>query len=188
MIVSTPPEEIESEVPGALPLAKLISALNRLGDDGFGKEYGDAFFLLHRLDLTKPQVLSDTVADLSANAQRESQGDSGFLALAISKNAENAFPHITIGRTANNDIVITDATVSKFHAYLQSDAGSDEYVVYDAGSKNGCFLNDVPVPEKSAGDPLPLGRKATLRVGSVPLTFVRISDLHEFAKFLVPSF
>ena len=185
MSKSTPPEELVSDVPGAIPLEELIGILTRLGDRRFAEEQGEAFFLLHQLDLTRPQLLQDTVADLGT-AENQGHGEKGFLAVPIRKGANNGFPHITLGRTLNNDVVITDVTVSKFHAYLvQTD---QNYAVQDAGSKNGCFVNDEAVLEKAAGKPITLNRKATLRVGSVPLTFVRIPDLHEFAKFFVPSF
>ena len=48
---------------------------------------------------------------------------------------------ITIGRAANNDIVIYDNLVSKSHAYLYlHPSGQDCYIV-DCGSKNGTLLN-----------------------------------------------
>ncbi len=45
---------------------------------------------------------------------------------------------ITVGRTANNDVVLNDVTISRFHAYFKSVDG--EWRVCDAGSKNGTTL------------------------------------------------
>ncbi len=42
---------------------------------------------------------------------------------------------ITIGRTPNNDVVIDDSSVSRFHAYVRR--AGDAWSVADAGSKNG---------------------------------------------------
>jgi hypothetical protein len=49
---------------------------------------------------------------------------------------QTAFPSmITVGRTQNNDIVIDDVLVSKFHAFFRAAANGLE--VGDAGSSNG---------------------------------------------------
>ena len=64
---------------------------------------------------------------------------------------------ITVGRTANNDVVISDTEVSKFHAYFRrNEAGAWE--VTDAGSRNGTWLGGKkleakrPVPDHVRGD------------------------------------
>ena len=47
------------------------------------------------------------------------------LAAVIEKSKDNAFQRrVTVGRTANNDIVLEDASVSRFHAWFQDDAGN----------------------------------------------------------------
>lgn len=45
---------------------------------------------------------------------------------------------ITVGRTANNDVVLNDVTISRFHAYFKNIGG--QWKVCDAGSKNGSAL------------------------------------------------
>lgn len=58
--------------------------------------------------------------------------------LAVRK-IQPAFPAmITVGRTANNDLVINDVQVSKFHAFFR--AGVGRYELADGGSKNGTFV------------------------------------------------
>jgi hypothetical protein len=71
---------------------------------------------------------------------------------------------ITVGRTANNDVVLRDITVSRFHAFFRSRPGG--WFVCDAGSKNGTFLHDTQLkPRKenrlSSGDEIRLGDIAT---------------------------
>ena len=58
------------------------------------------------------------------------------LVIAPVRKRLDLFPEmITVGRTGNNDIVIPDATVSKFHAYFRvTDKGLE---IVDAGSRNG---------------------------------------------------
>lgn len=73
------------------------------------------------------------------------------------------FPNmITLGRTANNDIVVPDISVSKFHAWFQRTTSKIE--LGDAGSKNGTRANEVVLRPRGAlvtvkiGDRLRFGR------------------------------
>jgi hypothetical protein len=80
---------------------------------------------------------------------------------------------ITIGRTSNNDVVIADHSVSRLHAYIRRPAG---WVVADAGSKNGSWLDGVVLePRKEAT----LAPGATVRFGDVQLSFYRSEDLFD---------
>ena len=80
---------------------------------------------------------------------------------------------ITIGRTINNDVVIADLSVSRLHAYVRKPSG---WVVADAASKNGSWLDEVPLePRREA--PLPPG--AVVRFGDVVLTFYRSAELFD---------
>src|SRR3954466_9412737 len=47
---------------------------------------------------------------------------------------------ITIGRTNNNDVVISDPSVSRLHAYVRQAGG---WLLAAAGSKNGSWLGQV---------------------------------------------
>ncbi len=55
--------------------------------------------------------------------------------LVVRKAKDNAFQRgITVGRTSNNDLVLDDASVSRFHAWFQKDAGG-EWAIADAGAR-----------------------------------------------------
>lgn len=71
---------------------------------------------------------------------------------------------ITVGRTQNNDIVLKDITVSRFHAFFRQ--RGDVWAVCDAGSKNGTFLKHVQLKPRReqtivSGDEIKLGDIAT---------------------------
>ena len=91
----------------------------------------------------------------------------------LTKKAGASFPdRITIGRTANNDIVIADHSVSRLHAYMRRDGA--QWVVADAGSKNGSWLSSVQLqPRKEK----PIASRAELRLGDVDLMFYLAGDL-----------
>ena len=80
---------------------------------------------------------------------------------------------ITIGRTANNDVVIADPSVSRLHAYVRQ---ADGWIIADAGSKNGSWLDAAPL-EPRRETPLPPG--SILRLGDVLLTFYRSEELFD---------
>ena len=50
---------------------------------------------------------------------------------------------VTVGRVETNDIVVEDHSVSRFHAYFQHDPRKDEWVLVDAESKNGTWLDGL---------------------------------------------
>ena len=90
---------------------------------------------------------------------------------------------ITFGRGGENDIVLTTASASRFHAELRAEA--DGYVLYDRDSSNGTWVNGASVtshPLKpgdeivigdetfrfEAADSRPTIESATIRAADVP--------------------
>lgn len=64
---------------------------------------------------------------------------------------------MTIGRTSDNDICIPSKLVSRMHARLL--IGPNAVIIEDAGSTNGCLVNDVQVKQHAMrdGDILSIG-------------------------------
>jgi hypothetical protein len=88
------------------------------------------------------------------------------LALAVHK-VTQAFPDmVTIGRTANNDVILPDVSVSKFHAYFRL-LGRERAQIVDAGSKNGTWLNGVRLPAR--GEPTLIQVGDALRLGTLEM-------------------
>src|SRR5947207_1269323 len=78
-----------------------------------------------------------------------------------------------IGRLPTCTVVLPHRSVSREHAHISKQG--DAYLVEDLGSKNGTWLNDVPVKS-----PVPLSNGDTLLVGDVPLK-VTLSAVREEA-------
>ncbi|MFY0577755.1 FHA domain-containing protein [Cystobacter fuscus] len=96
----------------------------------------------------------------------------------VIKTRENAFGRgITVGRTGNNDVVLEDGTVSRFHAWFQRESQGG-YLLTDAGSKNGTFVEGVRLLPRRA---CALNDGARVRFGHVELTFYLASG---FTKVL----
>jgi hypothetical protein len=75
---------------------------------------------------------------------------------------------VTVGRTANNDVVIDDPTVSRFHAWFRRDLATNTWSLADAESHNGTLIGLVRL---APNRPVPLFERAEVRVGDVPMTF-----------------
>ncbi len=58
---------------------------------------------------------------------------------------------LRIGRMRENDIVISNASVSRFHAVLKRENG--QVILEDSGSENGCYVNGTRVASSIALEP-----------------------------------
>lgn len=118
------------------------------------------------------QTVKFTKDAISASGERK-----GAMVLAVRKRPDaNAFGMmITIGRAANNDLVIEHQKISKFHAYFR-EAGT-EWRICDANSRNGTEVGEIPVEPGQEG--LPLYSGSRIRLGkAVSLVFLTPADLY----------
>lgn len=113
----------------------------------------------------------------------------GILGVAPVVKREGVNPYtsmITLGRARNNDVPITDISVSKLHAWIRrGDNGTfhqGDFSITDAGSRNGTFVNGVAVSREP--HPLPVG--ARLRLGLVEFWFVDAPGLHQALRSAPP--
>lgn len=89
------------------------------------------------------------------------------------KKAGASFPDmITVGRTANNDVVLRDVTVSRLHAFFRHRDG--KWVVADGGSKNGTRLDGAPLEPRRERD---VDSGQVVRIGDLDLTFYTAAAL-----------
>jgi pSer/pThr/pTyr-binding forkhead associated (FHA) protein len=72
----------------------------------------------------------------------------------------------TIGRDADNDIVLNDQTVSRCHALVEARLGS--VMLTDLDSTNGTLVNDTPVP---ADEPIRLRHGDRIKIGLSELCY-----------------
>lgn len=88
-------------------------------------------------DETIPQLIGGVPAPrIEVKLEREGGQDS-------SRTVALDGDRLRIGSHPNNDLVITDPKVSRFHCRLER--GKTAWVITDCGSKNGLRLNGVPV-------------------------------------------
>jgi hypothetical protein len=112
----------------------------------------------------RPQATQLFAQDSTGPDAEPAPEGSPFLVAPLLK-VQTHFPSmITLGRTQNNDVVVPDTSISKFHAYFRVDKGIVE--VADAQSRNGTFLGERRLEPKQTA-PLKPGQ----RVRFARLTF-----------------
>ncbi len=163
----------------------------KLGERAFREKYGDGF-LLHQGQLEparRPHQPQPTVVfgkPLSTVAPPSSSRPSPpsrkeLLIFPVRNTGRSPYPSIiTVGRTKNNDIVIADVAISKFHAFFKEESGA--FYVQDAGSRNGTFLDDDHVPDKKHGKPIRVMPGAAIRFGAVEMKFAGAKDVFELVS------
>lgn len=97
----------------------------------------------------------------------------GAMVIPVRKRRDsNAFAMmITLGRAPNNDLVIPDQRVSKFHAYFRK--LGQQWTINDANSMNGTWVG---------GNPIAADRSAPLESGAS----IRLAETLEMV-FLLPE-
>jgi DNA-binding NtrC family response regulator len=89
-------------------------------------------------------------------------------------------PHVSIGTLQENDLVLTDPTVSRRHAIIEE--RTNGYVLRDLDSTNGTFLDGVRVRE---GYPAP---GSIIRLGKTELLFSPLQERIENLKSNLDNF
>jgi len=75
---------------------------------------------------------------------------------------------ITLGRTPNNDVVVLEPSVSRFHAFFQHNESTGVWYVVDAESHNGTYVHDHRL---APGKPGPLADGTSVRFGGARMRF-----------------
>jgi hypothetical protein len=107
------------------------------------------FFLIGDASLHRPQRAMATIsldpASLQSLSQAPPEPEAGASHLIFPvKKVQATLPSmISVGRTANNDIVINDVQISKFHALFR--VRGNDLEIEDAGSVNGTRVGTVQI-------------------------------------------
>jgi FHA domain len=169
--------------PGSgIPLKRLREDAQALGPEEFEDRHGSAFLLLSATDLSEPGGPASTVVEVIGldEPTAERTASLSLLAYPVRRSGRSAGHLLTIGRASNNDVVIRDLSISRFHAFLKPAPGG-RYQLQDANSTNGTSVNGVPVASQGAGSPADLKSGDSVRLGQVALTFLDAESLRQFA-------
>lgn len=164
----------------------LLAWFNRYMDDPKKLEArlaGRPVLLYEPPELPEPEPGADEDDDFQFRTQSGVTvpviGGGEPIAVLVEKTKDNAFQRrVTIGRTSNNDIVLEDASVSRFHAWLES-TDRQGWTVVDAGSRNGTYVSGKKLVAKA---PSALTSGSKLKVGTIELTFLTAEGFVKLLK------
>jgi len=172
-----------SHVPGRLDLARLAQSTLKMTRASFCARYR-AIFLLQIQEIAEKadeelSVRFPTVVMASARFRTAKVGLPPY-AYPLEKRARaNAFAlMVTVGRAANNDIVIPDPSVSKFHASLARDEAG-RWTITD-WSTNGTWVDGERLLPRIA-HPIGPGVMVTL-AGRIPLMVASAPDVFDMLE------
>jgi hypothetical protein len=106
-----------------LPIDAYIEDAQSLSPEEFADRHGSAFLLLTTAGVGSPIRPAATMVALHSFADEASEatGSVSLVAFPVRRGSKSVTHLVTVGRTSNNDIVISDISVSRFHAYLKQD-------------------------------------------------------------------
>jgi pSer/pThr/pTyr-binding forkhead associated (FHA) protein len=120
--------------------------------------------------------LEEQLATLSAEDRvvvaeiQKSQGEKAMILIARGPQKGSRFlitaEGVSIGRSADSAVFLDDVTVSRSHARIEK--SGNNFVLKDAGSLNGTYINNLSVTEHSlvSGDEFQIGKFHLLFIGS----------------------
>jgi hypothetical protein len=147
----------------------------------FEERHGDAFLVLSAAELNVPTGPATTEVHLAFDDEEGSACTANLelLAYPVQRTERSAGHLVTLGRTSNNDVVIPDLSVSRFHAFVKPD-GNGHFQIQDATSTNGTTVNGTSVPAQGHGPAVDIKSGDNVRLGQVELTFLDAEALREF--------
>jgi hypothetical protein len=166
---------------GGVELREYLEDARCLAADEFEDRHGSAFLILSAPQLRSPEGPAATVVQLVGFDEPEPECTAGIsiLAYSVQRSGRSVGHLVTVGRTANNDVVISDLSVSRFHAFVKQ--GDDGFFqIQDAGSTNGTVVNDSCVPAQGHGAAVQIKTGDRVRLGQVELTFLSAKAFQEY--------
>jgi hypothetical protein len=143
----------------------------------FTERHGESFLLHHgplgRLNHSNGVESTLAPKGLITNSDRPVKPKANFLVFPINrpKTDGKLVSMICLGRSAANEIVVPDDTISEVQAFIRRDDRGDIFI-QDTGSRNGTWVNNEQVPSQGEGPPVRLRTGSRLKVGQVKLTFL----------------
>jgi hypothetical protein len=169
------------------PLEEYISLIGSQSREAFAKANPEPFLLFeHPAPRGRPPWgfkttrISQAVREAAEQAKRAR--DLHRYAVVVLGPSGRWGERISVGRAGNNDIALTDNSVSKLHAYFTCDAQGVS--VRDMGSRNGTrvggeLLDSNSIRRLQTGD--------IVTFGTVSVTLLGAGELYDFMQRLLVS-
>ena len=179
--MATIPNRAQLQRGSGVSIRELRADAKALARDQFEERHGRAFLLLSAAELaTAHPTITEVRLDDDSHARVESTASLSLIVFKVRRNGRSASHLITLGRAPDNDVVVPDVSVSRFHAFVK-EGGPGHWLLQDAGSTNGSTVNGRSVPRQGHGPSTELSSGDDVRLGQVELTFLDSEALVSFA-------
>jgi pSer/pThr/pTyr-binding forkhead associated (FHA) protein len=169
------------EYGSGVPIQSYRDDARALTPSDFEERHGSGFLLLTTADLTPPGGPSATAVKVhGVDSAAERTATVSLLAYPIVRTGRSTGHLLTVGRTRNNDVVVPDKSISRFHAFLKPSTEGG-FAIQDANSTNGTRVNGSSVPVQGQGSAVDLKSGDNIRLGQVEFTYVDARALRDFA-------
>ncbi len=162
-----------------LALESLCDDARALSPETFAERHGNGFLLATAARVDGRRGESTTHLLLGDDDPSARTADLGMAVYPLRPRHASPSDLVTLGRESRHDLVIPDASVSRFHAFAKRDADG-RFLLQDAESTNGTSLNGRSVPARGSGPAQALAPGDTVRLGQVELTFTDAAGLRGF--------
>ena len=155
----------------------------------FQERHGDAFLVHHGPIEAIQEGTAGPSKTLAMEGKQKTKGifipkgDFWVIPVCRRRKESTLTGFISVGRNEGNDVVVPDQSISLFHALFRK-TKDDLMLLRDAGSTNGTFVNDKPVPVQLQGDPVEVDSGVRVRFGSVKFTFLRVVEFRKLVRDL----
>lgn len=163
-----------------ISFASFVAAHRSLSEEQFLARVRDPYLLLEASRLEEQpkasfRTVKFTAEAMAAAATPALDAPEAFLLPVRKREGGNAFGMmITLGRANNNDLVIPDKRISKFHAYFKP--LGETWRVYDANSRNGTYVDATRVPPDGG---LEVHSQARIKLAkALEVTYLEPRDLY----------
>lgn len=168
-----------------LRLVELLDEVEGLDSATFTDRYGEAYLLQSGAGAPLQPANRSYNPTVNDGSRRAGGGqlttEMAKMLLYPVRRRDSSGLFITVGRAKTSDIPLRDESVSAFHAFFQR-RSAGEFILLDAGSKNGTFVNSEPVPREGVGRPTAVVPGDEIRFGSVVTTFLLCEELLALAR------
>jgi hypothetical protein len=180
------------DIPEPFGIDHFADDAHRLAPESFLEKHGDAF-LVRRGPLEagrrplRPQrtMVIENRAITVAMTTKGPPANPNLVVIAVQHTGRSPYPSmITVGRTRNNDVILADVVVSKFHAYFKEEGG--KLLLQDSDSRNGTWLDGKPVPNSKQGKPVEIQSGAKIKFGLLDFWFLDAAALQDLVRRACP--
>lgn len=180
-------EDAFDDIPGRKAVRPYAKALGATTREAFVREHDHPFLIQMNEGKAadghaRTSAFATLVPESSKNA-RAGKPEGLWIFEVAKRPGANAFDlMVTLGRTHNNDIIVDELSVSKFHASLRRDP-QGRWTITDM-STNGVRVDDVKLARDK---PVPLRSGARLLLAdAIELIFLAPGDAFDYLKRVEP--